>query len=96
MWFISHILRELVFFLIPIDYITRLIAWHIKAQFSYPDLIILLFAFEKGGRYFQMSNFNMRRDQVTMSYFNNFDNESLKKYKNKKYFKKIIDMFFYL
>jgi hypothetical protein len=29
------------------------------------------------------SIFIKRRDQLTMGYFDNFDNESLKKYKNK-------------
>jgi hypothetical protein len=39
----------------------------------------------------------MRGDQLTMGYFDNFDNGSLNKYKkNLKNEKKIIDMFFYL
>jgi hypothetical protein len=39
----------------------------------------------------------MRRDQLTMAYFDNLDNGSLKKYKKVlKNKKKIIDVFFYL
>jgi hypothetical protein len=39
---------------------------------------------------------DMRRDQLTMSYFDNLDNEPLNKYKKPKNRKKFIDAFFYL
>jgi hypothetical protein len=47
--------------------------------------------------YFSLSISFKRSDQLTMGYFDNFDNKSLNKYKkNLKNGKKIIDMFVYL
>jgi hypothetical protein len=38
----------------------------------------------------------MRRDQLAMGYFDNFENESLKNIKNIKNKKKFINVFFYV